>query len=110
MTTKDWIIYNSNNLTKYGIFVIVGISLIYLVITSILIKDLKYPTEHPFFFTLETFLFSFGSCSVYFLMAYGRGSLSWLSFFEYLIISVKFGLMHILLQFSGFYSYAIPTK
>ena len=55
---------NSNNLTKYGIFVIVGISLIYLVITSILIKDLKYPTEHPFFFTLETILFSFGCFSI----------------------------------------------
>jgi hypothetical protein len=110
MSTKDWIVYNSNNLTKYGIFVMLGISLIYLIVTSVIIKDLKYPTEHPIFFTIETLLFSFGSSLVYFLMAYGRGSLSWMSVVEYLIISIKFGVMHILLQFSGFYSYAIPTK
>jgi hypothetical protein len=110
MSIKDWIVYNSNNLTKYGIFVMLGISLIYLIITSIIIKDLKYPTEHPILFTIETLLFSFVSSLVYFLMAYGRGSLSWMSVVEYLIISIKFGVMHILLQFSGFYSYAIPTK
>ncbi len=110
MSIKNWIVYNSNNLTKYGIFVMLGISLIYLIITSIIIKDLKYPTEHPILFTIETLLFSFASSLVYFLMAYGRGSLSWMSVLEYLIISIKFGVMHILLQFSGFYSYAIPTK
>ncbi len=103
---KDWLLIHSNSLIKYTIFVILGISLVYLIVASIFVRDLTYPQERPYLFTIETLLFSFGIGSLYFLMAYGRGKLSWRSLIEFTIIAAKFGIMHILLQFSGFYTYA----
>ena len=43
-------------------------------------------------------------------MAYGRGDLSLATIIEFVVIAVKFGLLHILLQFSGFYTYAFSYK
>jgi hypothetical protein len=103
---KDWLLVNSNSVIKYTLFVLLGISAIYLIVASIFIRDLTYPKERPYLFTAETLLFSFGVASIYFLMAYGRGKLSWKSLIEFSIIALKFGIMHLLLQFSGFYTYA----
>jgi hypothetical protein len=110
MSLKDLLVANTNSVIKYGIFAVLGISLIYLIIASIFVRDLTYPKERPYLFTTETLLFSFGFGTIYFLMAYGRGKLSLMSLVEYLIISLKFGIMHILLQFSGFYTYAFSLK
>jgi hypothetical protein len=95
----------ANKLTKWGIMVLVILCAIYLLILSILFQDLKYPREHPYLFTLETLLFGFGCGSIIFLMAHGRGDLNLMTVVEFLVVSIKFGLFHILLQFSGFYSY-----
>jgi hypothetical protein len=103
---KDWLLINSNNVIKYTMFALLGISALYLIIASVIVRDLAYPKERPYLFTAETLLFSFGVASIYFLMAYGRGKLSWKSLIEFAIIAAKFGVMHLLLQFSGFYTYA----
>ena len=95
----------SNVATKWGAVVLVILCGIYLIILSILVKDVKYPTDHPMLFTLETLLFSFGCGSLIFLMAYGRGDLNIMTVVEFLVVAIKFCVLHILLQFSGFYSY-----
>jgi hypothetical protein len=102
---KDWFLINSNSVIKYTMIVLLSLVLIYLIVASIFVRDLTYPQERPYLFTIETLLFSFGVASIYFLMAYGRGKLSWKSLIEFSIMAVKFGVMHILLQFSGFYTY-----
>jgi hypothetical protein len=107
MSIKNWFIFNFNNITKFAILIFLGLAILYLLIASILIRDISYPRSHPLLFTTETILFSFVTGLIYFLMAYGRGVLGWISIFEYLLISIKFGVLHILLQFSGFYSYAL---
>lgn len=96
---------NANALTKWGLIVLVILCGLYLLILSILFQDLKYPRDHPYLFTLETLLFAFGCGSIIFLMAHGRGDLNINTVIEFIVVSLKFGIFHILLQFSGFYSY-----
>ena len=106
MYENNYLVKNSNTIIKWGLIIILTTSLIYLIILSIINKNLKYPREHPYLFTIETLLTAFGMGSIVFLMSYGRDSnISKMTIVEYIAMSIKFGLFHILLQFSGFYSY-----
>jgi uncharacterized SAM-binding protein YcdF (DUF218 family) len=110
MTASNSLINTTNTITKWGAVALLVMCVIYLVVLSILVQDLKYPREHPLLFTLETLLFSLGTGSIIFLMAYGRGALTAMTTVEFLVVSVKFGVLHILLQFSGFYTYVFGHK
>jgi len=106
----NWIFTNSNSFIEYAIVSIVILSLIYLTILSVMNKDVAYPSAHPYYFTLETLLFSIGTGVIVFLMAYGRNNLGISTLYQFIILTLKFGLLHILLQFSGFYSYVFNYK
>jgi len=111
MDLKDFVlIRESNKIIQWTIIIFIIIAIIYLLIVSIIVKDFKYPKEHPFLFTIETLLFSLGCGAIVFLMAYGRDDLGLSTVFEFIVISLKFGILSILLQFSGFYSYAFGYK
>lgn len=111
MALKDHLLFSkSNTVIQWSIIIIVIISVAYLFTLSIIVQDLKYPREHPYLFTLETLLFSMGCGAIVFLMAYGRDDLGLSTVFEFIVISLKFGVLSILLQFSGFYSYAFAYK
>jgi hypothetical protein len=72
-----------------------------------LVKDLDYPREHPFYFTLETLFATFIPSTMFYAMMFLRGiPATFGRNVEYLVLSAKFGLLHILFQFSGFYKYA----
>jgi len=74
---------------------------------SYLVKDLDYPREHPFYFTLETLFAAFIPSTMFYAIMFLRGIPATFSRnMEYLILSAKFGLLHVLFQFSGFYTYA----
>ena len=105
-TIKDiFIVANSNNIIKWSIIGMIIIAFSYLVFLSIIIKDIAYPMAHPYLFTLETLLMSVGTGAIIFLMAYGRNKISSSTFLEFGIMVLKFGLLNILLQFSGFYTF-----
>jgi len=88
------------------IIVIVG-SFVFLSTISAIVKDLAYPRAKPINFTVETLLMAFMPASIIFFMTYLRGfPIELKTWEEFAVLSVKFGLLHILLQFSGFYSYA----
>ena len=111
MALKDyWLFSKSNAIIQWSIIIIVLVSVLYLIALSIIVQDLRYPKEHPYLFTLETLLFSIGCGAIVFLMAYGRNDLSLSTVLEFFVISLKFGVLSILLQFSGFYSYAFNYK
>ena len=111
MATKDlYVVKNSNDVLKWGTIIVTLIVIIYLVGLSIINQDLKYPRDHPGLFTLETLLFSLGSGAIVFLMAYGREDLNVMTVVQYFVVAAKFGLLHILLQFSGFYSYVFAYR
>ena len=111
MILQYWLVKNSNPVIKWSIVGLLIVSLIFLIVMSILIKDLKYPSSHPYLFTLETLLISFAMGLIVILMSYGRNSkISIQTLLEFTLMTLKFGVFHILLQFSGFYSYAIVAK
>jgi hypothetical protein len=71
------------------------------------VKDLDYPQANPLYFTLETLFASFVPASMFYAIMFLRGIPSTFGRnIEYLALSVKFGLLHVLFQFSGFYTYA----
>lgn len=106
MGLQDFKLFSDSNLViKWTIIVFVIIAVIYLFIVSIMVKDLRYPKEHPHLFTLEILIFSVGCNLLVFLMAYGRNNLGLSTLYDFIIRLFGFGILYILLQFSGFFSY-----
>jgi hypothetical protein len=106
----NFLVSNSNNIIFYGIIVIIVIAVIYLLILSFIIRDFDYPINHPFLFTLETLLMSVGISSIVFFMAWGRNAINYDTFMQFLVVVLKFGILHILFQFSGIYSYILGAS
>lgn len=108
-STTYWLATNSTYVINYVFIAAIVLGLIYLTIVSVIVSDVNYPRNHPWLFTLETLLFSLGCGAVIFLMAYGRDKIRNVTFVQFAILSLKFGLFHILLQFSGYYTYAFSS-
>jgi len=95
----------SSQLLNYIIIVVTVFSLVVASAFSILIQDLKYPRENPLQFTAETFAVSlFPALIIFIIMFLRKKKITHLTLIEYLALAVKFGLIHILFQFSGIYS------
>ena len=95
----------SMTLLKYIILVLITFTVVILSSFSVLIQDLKYPNEHPIPFTAETFTVSLIPSLIIFVMVAMRGKpITQRVFMEYILLSLKFGIAHILLQFSGLYT------
>lgn len=108
---ESWLVKNANQIIGWLIIISVVVFSIFLVFLSIIIRDIKYPTEHPWLFTLETLLFSIGCALITFLMAWGRTkTISKTTIIQFIVVALKFGLLQILLQFSGFYTYAFGNQ
>jgi hypothetical protein len=101
----------STELITNIIVMFIGASLIVLSVVSFLVKDVTYPQRSPLYFTIETLLMALLSSVIIFLMTYFRGYKFTISTIEeFFILFLKFGILHILLQFSGFYSYIFASK
>lgn len=96
----------STQLITDAVLLLVGASVVFLAVVSALVKDLAYPTKKPLSFAMETLAMATFSSMTIFLMTYLRGiRFSKTTVEEFFILFAKFGVLHILLQFSGFYSY-----
>jgi hypothetical protein len=94
-----------------AIVLILAASFVLLSAVSVITRDLTYPINKPLNFTLETLLMAFLPSVVLFAMTVLRGyKINSSSYEEFTVLLVKFGLLHILLQFSGFYSSVFPPK
>ena len=72
-------------------------------------RDFEYISEQPAEFGTELILFATVPAGIVFIMTILRGhKVSSHTWFEFSALAVKFGLMHILLQISGFYRYVYP--
>jgi hypothetical protein len=95
----------SMTLLKYIIVVLITFTIVVVSTFSVMIQDLKYPNEHPVAFTVETFAVSFIPSLILFMMVIMRGKpITCIVYMEYFLLSLKFGIGHILLQFSGIYA------
>lgn len=102
---------SSYNLIFSGIVFVLVASFLFLATISGVVRDLKYPTGSPVNFTIETLLMAGLPASVFLVMTVLRGySITMTTFEEFSVLLIKFGLLHILLQFSGFYSNVFPPK
>ena len=78
---------------------------------SALIRDLAYPVYSPLRFTIETLLMGVLPASIIYLMTVFRGyTITNYTNIEFVVLFIKFALLHILLQFSGFYTELFPFK
>ena len=78
---------------------------------SVFVRDLSYPMKTPVNFAIETLLMAFLPSLIIFAMTLLRGyKVNGETFQEFGLLVAKFGVLHILLQFSGFYSYVFPPK
>jgi hypothetical protein len=117
MYNKNTSVYYSKNIfgmssTKLitdAIILLVGTSFLFLSTVSFIVKDLNYPQKSPLYFTIETLMMSLFSALTIFVMTIFRGyQITSNTFLEFSVLAMKFGILHILLQFSGFYSYIFP--
>ena len=78
---------------------------------SVLVRDLSFPRGNPIKFTIETLLMATMCAFIIFPMTILRGySIDRSTYIEFAALFIKFGLLHILLQFSGIYSELFPYK
>lgn len=100
---------NSHDMVFYLIIIVLIPTFIVLTTLSVMIRDLAYPISMPVNFTIETLLMAFLPSFVFLLMPYLRGyNYTSHTMVEFLVLVIKFGVLHILLQFSGFYSSLFP--
>ena len=100
---------SSSDLILDGILFIVVVGFTILATISVIIRDSWYPVNRPWYFTTETLLMAFMSSAVFLVMPVFRGySYTGETVLEFMLLVLKFGALHILLQFSGFYSSLFP--
>ena len=101
---------NSGDLITDGIFLILAASVVFLATVAGLVRDVYYPMNRPWAFTAEVFLMAIPPALTFLVMVALRGyALTTADVWEkFAILILKFGLLHVLLQFSGFYSDILP--
>lgn len=103
----------SNRLNKAALWVMIAMMIVLgviLVVFSILVRDIAFPKAHPMLFTLETLALSIIPALPLFLMAHFRGVTqkhAWILFGSF---AIKLFAVHILFQFSGFYTWSLPSR
>jgi hypothetical protein len=100
----------TNIITNSTVFSI-GFAITILAVSSAFVRDLSYPKGSPINFTIETLLMGTLCSSIIFAMTILRGyTIGHETMLEFSALFVKFGLLHILFQFSGVYSELFPYK
>ena len=94
-------------LTNLLIIVVIG-AIVFFGYVSMVVRDTVFPQAHPWLFIIETLVVSFVPASVIYVMQDFRDdgdfNLSQLNK-EFVFLAAKFGVFHLLFQFSGMYSY-----
>jgi hypothetical protein len=96
---------NTATLLNYVIVFIITFSFVIGTTFAMLIQDVKYVKEHPSSFTMETLTMGlFPALMIFILMFFRHQPITLGSYSQYLLLSMKFGLAHLLFQFSGIYT------
>ncbi len=99
-------------LTNLVLMTLVG-AIVFFGYVSMIVRDTAFPATHPWLFLAETAVVAFVPASVLYVMAdfrdNGRPDFSTLNK-EFLLLAAKFGIFHLLFQFSGIYSFLFSGK
>ena len=96
---------DSIHIIKYATIFSVAFVVGLLSVFASLIRDLDYPIQNPLLFSFETIFAAFTPALILLLMTYLRKKdFTKNTVIDFLILVGKFGLVHVLFQFSGVYS------
>jgi hypothetical protein len=98
-------------LADFILFAVVG-AIVFFGYVSMIVQDTTFPSEHPWLFFVETLIVSILPASIIYVITDFRdnGSLDLSSLNrEFLLLAAKFGLFHLLFQFSGVYTYMLGS-
>lgn len=99
----------ANDLIFYLVILFGVPGLVVLITLSIIVKDLEYPNALPFNFTIETLMMAFLPSIGVLLIPKLRGyEYTTETIYQFVLTVLRFGVLHILLQFSGFWSDLFP--
>lgn len=102
---------DSGKLIQMIILFVVTSSIAGLAGLSTVIRDFDYPVHHTGYFLIEIISASFLPAVLLLVMTYCReASFTGYTLLEFLLLAAKFGILHILLQFSGVYSSIFPPE
>lgn len=94
-------------LTNIVIVAMVG-AIVFFGYASMVVQDTKFPAEHPWLFLVETLVVGFVPASVIYVITDFRneGVLDFSTLNrDFVLLAAKFGIFHLLFQFSGVYTY-----
>lgn len=94
-------------LTNLVLMTLVG-AIVFFGYVSMIVKDTAFPSAHPWLFLAETAIVALIPASVLYVMADFRdnGALDFSTLNkEFLLLAAKFGIFHLLFQFSGVYTF-----
>jgi hypothetical protein len=84
----------------YGVFIALAV----LIVTSLLVRDVTFPSAHPFLFAFETLMVGLMPALMYVVVVhYSRCVSPQYAFVLFSFMAVHFAVFHALLQFSGAY-------
>lgn len=89
---------------KILILLVLIIGFFLLFVLSIVVHDTKYIQEFPNKFAIELFLISVLAAIPIFYIGYARDVSLKTTTIDFILLVIKFGLLHIGLQLSGFYT------
>lgn len=96
---------SSGQLLNYIIVFLTTIFVVIAAVFSVMIEDSKYPNENPLNFTAETAVMAlFPSLIIFILFYFRKKPITHAIYVDYVLLCVKFGVAHVLFQFSGIYS------
>lgn len=88
-------------------------AIVFLGYISMVTQDTAFPSAHPWLFFIETLIVSFVPASVIYVITdfrdNGKFDLTSLNR-DFLLMAAKFGVFHLLFQFSGTYTYMLGSK
>ena len=99
----------ANDLIYYSVILLAIPVLSVLITLSVIVRDLDYPKSMPWNFTIETLVMSILPAVGILLIPLLRGyKYTNKTYIEFGLVILRFGVIHILLQFSGFWSDFFP--
>lgn len=105
MMSKESIAKLSYLIGSYSLIIYIVASFIILTAVSFIVKDIDYPKRHPEKFIIETIIMTFIATFPYTYIHWSRNGGRYQKYIlSHGLIMLKFGVLHLLLQFSGFYT------
>lgn len=89
--------------------VAIVVGLVFLIATSILVRDVDYMVRFPLRFSTETLSIAVVSALAAFILGWSRGISTKDQFIMFAGLIAKVVVLNVLLQLSGFYTVAFPT-